>query len=78
MLRCFTCTDVTAEVLFSYDYEKEGVVEVVEGVTLVGPQCSCGALWDLSGLALALSNIIFLFYFIFFILNGEFGAPPQK
>ena len=23
---------------WSYDYEKEGVVEVVEGVTLVGPR----------------------------------------
>ena len=33
-----TCIDVIAEVLWSYDYEKEGVVEVVEGVTLVGSQ----------------------------------------
>ena len=31
LLRSFTCTD-------DYDYEKEGVVEVVEGVTLVGPR----------------------------------------
>ena len=30
--------DATADVLGSYDYEKEGVVEVVEGVTLVGPR----------------------------------------
>ena len=30
--------DATVDVLWSYDYEKEGVVEVVEGVTLVGPQ----------------------------------------
>ena len=28
----------TADVLWSYDYGKEGVVEVVEGVTLVGPR----------------------------------------
>ena len=34
----FTCTDATAEVLWSYDYEKEGIVEVVEGITLVCPQ----------------------------------------
>ena len=33
LLRSFTCTDATAGVLWSYDYEKEGVVEVVEGVT---------------------------------------------
>ena len=33
----FTCTDDTADVLWSYDYEKEGVVKVV-GVTLVGHQ----------------------------------------
>ena len=26
----FTCTDSTADVLWSYDYEKEGIVEVVE------------------------------------------------
>ena len=38
LLRRFACTDATADVLWSYDYEKEGVVEVVEGVTLVGPQ----------------------------------------
>ena len=36
LLRSFTCTDATADVLRSYDYEKEGIVEVVEGVTLVG------------------------------------------
>ena len=66
LLRCFTCTDVTAEVHFSYDYEKEGVVEVIEGVTLVGPQCRCGALRDLSVLALALPSIIFLFYLYFY------------
>ena len=34
LLRRFTCTDATADVLWSYDYEKEGVViKVVEGVT---------------------------------------------
>ena len=40
LLRSFTCTDAdaTADVLLSYDYEKEGVVEVVEGVTLVVPR----------------------------------------
>ena len=38
LLRRFTCTDATADVLWSYDYEKEGVVELGEGVTLVGPQ----------------------------------------
>ena len=38
LLRSFTCTDATADVLWSYDYEKEGVVEVVEGVALVGPR----------------------------------------
>ena len=38
LLRSFTCTDGTADVLWSYDYEKEGVVEVVEGVNLVGPR----------------------------------------
>ena len=38
LLQHFTCTDGTVDVLWSYDYEKEGVVEVVEGVTLVGPQ----------------------------------------
>ena len=38
LLRSFTCTDATADVLWSYDYEKEGVEEVVEGVTLVGPR----------------------------------------
>ena len=37
LLRSFTCTDATADVLWSNDCEKEGVVEVVEGVTLVGP-----------------------------------------
>ena len=37
-VRSFTCTDVTADVIWYYDHEKEGVVEVVEGVTLVGPQ----------------------------------------
>ena len=37
-LRRFTCTDATADVLWSYDFEKEGVVGVGEGVTLVGPQ----------------------------------------
>ena len=38
LLRSFTCTDAKVDVLWSYDYEKEGVVEVVEGVTLVGPR----------------------------------------
>ena len=37
-LRSFTCTDATADVLWSYDYEKEGIVKVVEGVILVGPR----------------------------------------
>ena len=36
LLRSFTCTDATADVLWSYDYEKEGVVEVVEGVRYSG------------------------------------------
>ena len=30
LLRRFTCTDATADVFWSYDYEKEGVVEVVQ------------------------------------------------
>ena len=38
LLRRFTCTDATSDVLWCYDYEKEGVVEVVEGVNLVDPQ----------------------------------------
>ena len=38
LLGSFTYTESTADILWSYDYEKEGVVEVVEGVTLVGPQ----------------------------------------
>ena len=38
LLQRFTCTDATADVLWSYDYEKEGVIEIVEGVALVGPQ----------------------------------------
>ena len=39
LLRSFTCTDATADVLWSYDHtKKEGVAEVVEGVTLVGPR----------------------------------------
>ena len=38
LLRSFTCTDATVDVLWSCDYEEEGVVEVVEGVTLVGPR----------------------------------------
>ena len=38
LLRSFTSTDATADVLWSYDYENEGVVEVVEGLTLVGPR----------------------------------------
>ena len=59
LLPCFTCIDATADVLWSYDYEKRGVVEVAEGVTLVGPQKSCGALWDLSVLALALPRMTF-------------------
>ena len=37
LLRSFTCTDATADVLWSYDYEKEKA-EVVEGVTVVGPR----------------------------------------
>ena len=35
LLSRFTCTDATADVLWFYDYEKRGIVEVVEGVTLV-------------------------------------------
>ena len=35
LLSRFTCTDATEDVLWSYDYEKRGVVGVVEGVTLV-------------------------------------------
>ena len=57
--------------------KKEGVVEVVEGVTLVGLQRSCGVLWDLSVLALALSTIKFLFYFLFLFLNVNTG-PSEK
>ena len=34
LLRRFTCADATADVL----WKKAGVVEVVEGVTLLGPQ----------------------------------------
>ena len=78
LLPGFTCTEVTADVLWSYDYEKEGVVEVVEGVTLVGPRWSCGALCDLSVLALALPGTTFFFYFIIFIFKCEFGARPKK
>ena len=72
-----TCTDATADVLWSYGYEKEGVVEVVEGVTLVSPRWSCGALWDLSVLALALPSITFLIYY-FIIFKCEFGAHPKN
>ena len=36
LLPRFTCIDATAEVLWSYDYEKEGVVEVVERVRYFG------------------------------------------
>ena len=74
LLRSFTCTNATADVLWSYDYEKEGVVEVVEGITLVGPRLSCGALWDLSVLALALRNITF---FKLLFLNVNFGPIPK-
>ena len=38
LLRRFTCTDATADVLWSYDYEKRGSCGIVEGVTLVGPR----------------------------------------
>ena len=38
LLSRFTCTDATVDVLWSYDYEKDGFVEVVEGVALVCPQ----------------------------------------
>ena len=39
LLPRFIWNDATADVFRSYDYEKkEGVVTVVEGVTLVGPQ----------------------------------------
>ena len=31
LLSRFTCTDATTDVLWSYDYEKRGVVEVVIG-----------------------------------------------
>ena len=64
--------------LWSYDYEKEGVVEVVEGVTLVSPRWSCGALWDLSVLALALPSITFLFYYFIFIFKMWIWGPSQK
>ena len=75
----FSCTDATADVLWSYDYEKERVVEVVEGVTLVGPRWSCGALWDLSFLALALRSITFVVYFIFILFsNVNLGLIPQN
>ena len=53
--------------------KKKGVVEVVEGVTLVGPRGSCGALWDLSVLALAFPSIHF-----FFVFKCEFWALPKK
>ena len=69
LLRRFTCTDAMADVLWSNDYEKEGVVEVVEGDTVVGPQC-CRAFWDLSVLALALPSITF------FLLS--IWSPSQK
>ena len=78
LLGSFTCTDETADVLWSYAYEKEGVVEVVEGVTLVSPRRSCGALWDLSVLALALPSITFIFYYFIFIFKCEFGAHPKN
>ena len=42
LLLSFTCTDATADVLWSYNYKKEGVVEVVKGVIFVGPRWSCG------------------------------------
>ena len=45
-------------------------MEVVEGVTLVDPQWSCGTLWDLSVLALALRTIIFF--------NVNLGPLPKK
>ena len=38
LLSRFTCTDDTADVLWSDDYKKEGVAEIVGGVTLVDPQ----------------------------------------
>ena len=38
LLRRFTCTDATADVFGLTITKKEGVAEVVEGVTLVGPQ----------------------------------------
>ena len=65
----FTWTDATADVLWSFDYEKEGVLKVVEGVTLVGPQWCCGALWDLSVLVLALPSMTFFMWI---------WAPPKK
>ena len=45
--------------LGSYDYEKEVFLEVVEGVTMVGPRWSYGALWDLSVLPWDLPSMTF-------------------
>ena len=72
LLPRFTWTDATADFLWSYDYEEEGVVKVVEWVTLIGPQWNCGALWDLSVLALTLPSMTF-FYFEMWI-----WAPLKK
>ena len=56
--------------------KKEGVVEVVEGVTLVGPQLSCGPLGIFLSMSMALPSITFLFYFAFF--NVNFGPLPKN
>ena len=78
LLPRFTYTDATADVLWSYDYEKEGVVEIVGGVTLVGPQWSCGALCDLWALVLALPRMTFIYLFIILKFKCEFEAPLKK
>ena len=47
LLPRFTYTDATVDVLWSYDYEKEGVVDVVEGVRYFGRPSV--RLWDTLG-----------------------------
>ena len=50
--------------------KKTRVIEVVQGVTLVGPQWSCGALWDLS-----VMHGPFQIWHLFLIVNL---GPSQK